>query len=61
MEKYILLFVLFISATGCMFLEPAYYSNCVLDEKDGLYYNSNNNSPCTGLNKKIERERKRGY
>ena len=58
MKKIILLSILFMLSTSC----TVWYSrNCSYYEKDGLYYDSVNDTPCTSLNKKIERDRKKGY
>ena len=38
-----------------------YLRNCSYYEGDRLYYNSVNDTPCASLNKKIERNKKRGY
>ena len=53
-----LMLLLFLSAltTSC----TVWYSrNCSYYEGDGLYYNSVDDTPCTSLNKKIERNRKK--
>ena len=53
-----IMLLLFLSAltTSC----TVWYSrNCSYYEGDGLYYNSVDDTPCTSLNKKIERKRKK--
>ena len=53
-----IMLLLFLSAltTSC----TVWYSrNCSYYERDGLYYNSVNDTPCTSLNKKIEKNRKK--
>ena len=64
MKKIILLFTLLTLVTGCAFLEPSNYRNCSYNEEDGLYYDWREypkKVPCTSLNKKIEKDRKKGY
>ena len=61
MKKIILLLTLSVLLTSCYALEMGNYRNCSYYEKDGLYYDSVNDTPCTSLNKKIERDRKKGY
>ena len=61
MKKVILLFTLLTLITSCAFLEPSNYRNCSYNEKDGLYYNWITNEACTSINKRIERDRKKGY
>ena len=53
-----LMLLLFLSAltTSCT---VRYSRNCSYYEGDGLYYNSVDDTPCTSLNKKIERKRKK--
>ena len=64
MKKVILLFTLLTLITSCAFLEPSNYRNCSYNEEDGLYYDWREypkKVPCTSLNKKIEKDRKKGY
>ena len=61
MKKVLLLFTLLTLITSCAFLEPSNYRNCSYNEKDGLYYNWITNEACTSINKRIERDRKKGY
>ena len=64
MKKIILLFTLLTLVTGCAFLEPSNYRNCSYNEEDGLYYDWSEypkKVPCNSLNKKIEKDRKKGY
>ena len=64
MKKIILLFTLLTLITSCAFLEPSNYRNCSYNEEDGLYYDWREypkKVPCTSLNKKIEKDRKKGY
>ena len=58
MKKIILLSILFILLMSCTVWDSR---NCSYNEKDGLYYNWITNEACTSLNKKIERNRKKGY
>ena len=64
MKKVILLFTLLTLIISCAFLEPSNYRNCSYNEEDGLYYDWREypkKVPCTSLNKKIEKDRKKGY
>lgn len=64
MKKVLLLFILLTLITSCAFLEPSNYRECSYNEEDGLYYDWREypkKVPCTSLNKKIERDRKKGY
>ena len=65
MKKIILLFTLSALLTSCDTLEMSDYRGCSYDDKDGLYYDYwskyPERVPCTSLNKKIERDRKKGY
>ena len=64
MKKIILLLTLSVLLTSCYALEMGNYRNCSYNEEDGLYYDWREypkKVPCTSLNKKIERDRKKGY
>ena len=65
MKKVILLFALLTLITSCAFLEPSNYRECSYDDEDGLYYDYwskyPERVPCTSLNKKIERDRRKKY
>ena len=61
MKKIILLSILFILLMSCTVWDSR---NCSYNEEDGLYYDWSEypkKVPCTSLNKKIEKDRKKGY
>ena len=58
MKKIILLSILFILLMSCTVWDSR---NCSYNETDGLYYNWITNEACTSINKRIERDRKKGY
>ncbi len=65
MKKIILLFTLSALLTSCYTLEMGDYRGCSYDDKGGLYYDYwskyPERVPCKALNKKIERNKKKGY
>ncbi len=64
MKKIVLLLTLSVLLTSCYALEMGNYRNCSYNEEDGLYYDWREypkKVPCTSLNKKIEKDRKKGY
>ena len=61
--KKILLLIILVLTTGCDILEQSNYRGCSYNDEDGLYYDYwvkyPEKVPCTSLNKKIERKRKK--